>query len=287
MTEEDWDSGFGKSVAVYLNGQGIPGLDQRGQRVTGDSFVVCFNAHHEPIQFTLPPKEFGAQWQRGHRHREPRPTVTASRPWRPPRRCRWRRAHWWCCRRQASNPSADVRGSCSRHISDLPTHRGGDRLPFGKWRRCAIRTRVSRSPIPTPRSKLALRDVSIPALLLSCVHMAGPELLDGPLATLRPAGLFLNEVQGYMSEEDKAAARALALDIIRDYRDRGCPEPAPVDAGLLKRMMDWLVCEDVPRRVRADAARGDGTRRPRRTRNGLHVRRRGARRLPGGGDRVR
>ncbi len=91
----------------------------------------------------------------------------------------------------------------------------------------------------------ALRDVSIPALLLSCVHMAGPELLDGPLATLRPAGLFLNEVQGYMSEEDKAAARALALDIIRDYRDRGCPEPAPVDAGQLKRMMDWLVCEDV------------------------------------------
>ncbi len=63
MTEEDWDSGFGKSVAVYLNGQGIPGLDQRGQRVTGDSFVVCFNGHHEAIQFTLPPKEFGAHWR--------------------------------------------------------------------------------------------------------------------------------------------------------------------------------------------------------------------------------
>ena len=63
MTDEDWDSGFGKSVAVFLNGQGIPGLDPRGQRVTDDSFVLCFNAHHEPIEFTLPPKEFGAQWQ--------------------------------------------------------------------------------------------------------------------------------------------------------------------------------------------------------------------------------
>ncbi|MBI3214275.1 MAG: NAD(P)/FAD-dependent oxidoreductase [Mycobacterium sp.] len=92
----------------------------------------------------------------------------------------------------------------------------------------------------------ALRDVSVPALLLSCVHIAGPALLDGPLATLRPAGLFLNEVQGYMSEEAKAAARELALGIITDYRDRGCPEPAPVDAAQLKRMMDWLVCEDVP-----------------------------------------
>ncbi|BBZ36036.1 flavin-containing monooxygenase [Mycolicibacterium confluentis] len=90
----------------------------------------------------------------------------------------------------------------------------------------------------------ALEDVSIPTLLLSCVHMSGdPSLLDGPL---RPAGLFLNEVQGYMSEEDKAAARALALDIIRDYRDRGCPEPGPVDPALLKRMMEWLVCTEVP-----------------------------------------
>ena len=62
MSDEDWDSGLGKSVAVYLNGQGIPGLDARGHRVTDDSFVLCFNAHHEPIEFTLPPEEFGPAW---------------------------------------------------------------------------------------------------------------------------------------------------------------------------------------------------------------------------------
>jgi isoamylase len=62
MSDEDWDSGFGKSVSVYLNGNGIPDLDQRGQRVTDDSFVLCFNAHHEPIDFTMPPKEFGQAW---------------------------------------------------------------------------------------------------------------------------------------------------------------------------------------------------------------------------------
>lgn len=90
----------------------------------------------------------------------------------------------------------------------------------------------------------ALEDVSVPTLLLSCIHMGGDEsILDGPL---RPQGLFLNEVQGYMSPEDQAAARALALDVIRDWRDRGCPEPEPVSPELLKRMMDWLVCEDVP-----------------------------------------
>jgi glycogen operon protein len=62
MTDDDWGSGFGKSVAVYLNGLGIPDLDARGQRVIDDSFFLCFNAHHEPIEFTLPPGEFGLAW---------------------------------------------------------------------------------------------------------------------------------------------------------------------------------------------------------------------------------
>jgi len=62
MTEEDWESGFAKSVAVYLNGHGIPDLDERGQRVSDDSFLLWFNAHHEPIDFALPADEFGTAW---------------------------------------------------------------------------------------------------------------------------------------------------------------------------------------------------------------------------------
>ena len=62
MNDDDWDSGFGKSVAVYLNGLGISDLDARGQRVTDDSFFLCFNAHHELIEFSLPPGEFGPAW---------------------------------------------------------------------------------------------------------------------------------------------------------------------------------------------------------------------------------
>jgi 4-hydroxyacetophenone monooxygenase len=90
----------------------------------------------------------------------------------------------------------------------------------------------------------ALLDVSIPTLMLSLVHMAGdPTLIRGEL---KPAGLFLNEVQGYMSEDDKTAVRKIALEVIADYRDRGCPEPEPVSAELLKEMMEWLVCEPVP-----------------------------------------
>ena len=94
----------------------------------------------------------------------------------------------------------------------------------------------------------ARRDVSIPTLLMSCVHMTDNDavrrsIIEGPL---RPLGLFLNEVQGYMSEEDKDKARALALSIIGDYRDRGCPEPKPVDPVMLKQMMDWIAVAEVP-----------------------------------------
>jgi 4-hydroxyacetophenone monooxygenase len=101
-------------------------------------------------------------------------------------------------------------------------------------------------PFDTPDAEIAeaLADVSIPTLMLSLVHMSGdPEFIRG---RLKPAGLFLNEVQGYMTEEDKAEVRAIALEVIRHYRDRGCPEPEPISAELLHEMMSWLVCEEVP-----------------------------------------
>jgi 4-hydroxyacetophenone monooxygenase len=90
----------------------------------------------------------------------------------------------------------------------------------------------------------ALVDVSIPTLLLSLVHITGDlELIRG---ALRPAGLFINEVQGYMSESDKQAARDLGLEVIRGYRDAGCPEPRPLSRDEIHEMMRWLVCETVP-----------------------------------------
>ena len=90
----------------------------------------------------------------------------------------------------------------------------------------------------------ALEDVSIPTLMLSLVHITGD--LDLIRGDLRPAGLFLNEVQGFMSPEDQQAVRELALPIICDYRDRGCPEPEPLSAEAVGEMMEWLVCEPLP-----------------------------------------
>jgi glycogen operon protein len=54
MSDEDWDSGFAKSVAVFLNGHGIREPDARGERLTDHSFILLFNAHDDPIEFCIP-----------------------------------------------------------------------------------------------------------------------------------------------------------------------------------------------------------------------------------------
>jgi glycogen operon protein len=54
MTDEDW-SGHARSLAVLLNGRAIPGRSPRGEPIVDDSFLVLFNAHDEPLAFTLCP----------------------------------------------------------------------------------------------------------------------------------------------------------------------------------------------------------------------------------------
>jgi isoamylase len=63
MDQDDWDSGFAKSVTVFLNGEGIREPDARGERIVDDSFFLLFNGHHEPIEFVLPDLGAGERWQ--------------------------------------------------------------------------------------------------------------------------------------------------------------------------------------------------------------------------------
>ena len=62
MDDGDWNSGFARSLMVFLNGDAIPELDHIGRRVVDDHFLLLFNAHSEPISFTMPPKAFGSDW---------------------------------------------------------------------------------------------------------------------------------------------------------------------------------------------------------------------------------
>jgi glycogen operon protein len=63
MSQEDWDNGWARSLYVFLNGNAIPDPDARGNRVTDDSFLLLFNAHFEPVEFSLPDAEYGEAWE--------------------------------------------------------------------------------------------------------------------------------------------------------------------------------------------------------------------------------
>jgi glycogen operon protein len=62
MTHEDWGRGFDKCVAVFLNGDAISAPDARGERVVDDSFLLCFNAHHDDMEFVAPHGDYAQQW---------------------------------------------------------------------------------------------------------------------------------------------------------------------------------------------------------------------------------
>jgi glycogen operon protein len=54
MTEEDWQSGFAKSLGVFLSGENIPSRGRRGERHVDDDFYLVLNAHDDAVRFTLP-----------------------------------------------------------------------------------------------------------------------------------------------------------------------------------------------------------------------------------------
>ncbi|WP_138735784.1 glycogen debranching protein GlgX [Modestobacter excelsi] len=62
MSDDDWDVGFAKSLAMYLNGHGIRETDERGEDVVDDCFYLAFNASHEAIEFTLPGSDYAEGW---------------------------------------------------------------------------------------------------------------------------------------------------------------------------------------------------------------------------------
>ena len=64
MSEQDWSVGFAKSLMVFMDGKSIPNRGPRGEEISDDSFLLCFNAHHERMSFTLPSDVFGTRWQR-------------------------------------------------------------------------------------------------------------------------------------------------------------------------------------------------------------------------------
>jgi len=62
MQPEDWDSGFGRAIGVFLNGEGIRERDRRGEEIHDRHFLVLFNAGDQSVDFTIPHVTFSPRW---------------------------------------------------------------------------------------------------------------------------------------------------------------------------------------------------------------------------------
>jgi len=63
MTMRDWQQQPGRTLGVFLNGDEINSRTAHGDEIVDDSFLLLFNAHEEPVAFTLPTRRFGARWE--------------------------------------------------------------------------------------------------------------------------------------------------------------------------------------------------------------------------------
>jgi 4-hydroxyacetophenone monooxygenase len=90
----------------------------------------------------------------------------------------------------------------------------------------------------------ALRHAGVPALMMSMIHMTGDaSLLDGEI---RSGAAVLGEIQGRLTEEQQALVRRQAFEVIRQFRDNQCRLPTQPDTATIRRMMSFVVGEEVP-----------------------------------------
>lgn len=56
MAHSNWERPLQRSIAVFLNGEGLPSQGERGERITDASFLVLFNANDVERRFSIPPE---------------------------------------------------------------------------------------------------------------------------------------------------------------------------------------------------------------------------------------
>jgi glycogen operon protein len=61
MEDQAWNDGS-KAIGMYLNGDGIPSVDETGQPIRDAHFLLYFNGGHEDVEVVIPSEEYAAAW---------------------------------------------------------------------------------------------------------------------------------------------------------------------------------------------------------------------------------
>ena len=62
MTPEQWGAGWMRSIALMYNGNTLNVVDDMGQPILDDSFLILVNSYHEAVTFTLPASPKATGW---------------------------------------------------------------------------------------------------------------------------------------------------------------------------------------------------------------------------------
>jgi isoamylase len=79
MADDTWNSPDVRCLGVRLNGDAIDDVDERGERLMGDTLVLLLNAGDDPVPFVLPATSPIERWET---------LIDTADPWLPSRRLR-------------------------------------------------------------------------------------------------------------------------------------------------------------------------------------------------------
>jgi isoamylase len=63
MSDEEWGLGWVRCLGLMLNGETIGDVDESGEPVKDDTFLILLNCHHEPIKFFVPKPPGVEKWE--------------------------------------------------------------------------------------------------------------------------------------------------------------------------------------------------------------------------------
>lgn len=63
MTDNDWHNGGSKCFGLKLNGDSIDELDEKGNKIVDDKFLLLLNSFHESINFVIPSFGKNTKWE--------------------------------------------------------------------------------------------------------------------------------------------------------------------------------------------------------------------------------
>src|SRR5580692_11167262 len=63
MTDDEWGLGWVRSLGLRLNGETLSEVDEAGEPVKDDTFLIMLNCHHEPIHFFVPKPAMAEAWE--------------------------------------------------------------------------------------------------------------------------------------------------------------------------------------------------------------------------------